>query len=177
MRRFPVDLAATRYVAAVDVLLPEVHAGGTESLGFLTIRTIAGGTSGVTSLRARRGRLADAGAPDADTAAAALRASGTGAGAGCGGRVVMEPESGRPTRARGLHLQIFTSDASVNLRGALFGVITSAANDTVAGLEDDPRWILKSSRDDGFAVPAEHTYAKVTRTAAGFITFYVQFKR
>lgn len=82
----------------MDVLLPEVHAGGTESLGFLTIRTIAGGTPGVASLRARRGRLANAGASDADTAAAALRASGTGAGAGRGGRVVMESESGRSAR-------------------------------------------------------------------------------
>lgn len=99
MRRFPVDLSATRYVAAMDVLLPEVHAGGTESLGFLTIRAIARGATGVTSLRARRGRLAHAGAPDAaDTAAAAAGLRTSSAGAGRRGRVMMEPKSGRSAR-------------------------------------------------------------------------------
>lgn len=98
MRRFPVDLAATRYVAAMDVLLPEVHAGRTESLGFLTIRTIAGSTSSVSSLRAWRGCLTHTGSTDADTAAGALRTAGTGAGASRCGRMVMKTKSGWPAR-------------------------------------------------------------------------------
>ena len=98
MRRFPVDLTAAGYVTAMDVLLPEMYAGRTESLGFLTIRTVAGRTSGVASLGARRRGLANAACPNADAAAAPLRATGTGARARRRGRVMVEPEPGRASR-------------------------------------------------------------------------------
>lgn len=82
----------------MDVLLPEVYAGGTESLGLLTIRTVAGRTTGVTSLRAWRGCLANGGTADAyaDAGAATLWTSGTGTGTGARRRrMMMEPEAGR----------------------------------------------------------------------------------
>lgn len=98
MRRFPVDLTAAGYVTAVDVLLPEMYAGRTESLGFLTVRTVAGGASGVPSLRPRRRGLVNAGRAHAHAAAATLRATGTGARARRRGRVMMQPETRRPSR-------------------------------------------------------------------------------
>lgn len=84
--RLPVDLAAARYVAAVDVLLPEVDARWSQSLGLLAVGTVAGGASGVAALRARRRCLTDA---TASGAAGALRAGGTGAGA----RVMVQSEA------------------------------------------------------------------------------------
>lgn len=98
MRRFPVDLTAAGYVAAVDVLLPQMHAGRAEPLGLLTIGTVAGRAPCVPSLGAGRGRLADAARPHAHATAAPLGATGTGARARRRGRVMVEAESGRPPR-------------------------------------------------------------------------------
>ena len=98
MGRLPVDLAAAGYVAAVDVLLPEVDARGTQPLGLLAVGAVAGGAPGVAALRARRRGLADAAAAGARGAAGALGTAGAGAAAG----VVMEPETGGPARKHGL---------------------------------------------------------------------------
>lgn len=50
MRGLAVDLPAAGYVAAVDVLLAEVHAGGAEALSFLAVGTVARGAAGVPAL-------------------------------------------------------------------------------------------------------------------------------
>lgn len=91
MRRLPVDLAAAGYVTTVDVLLPEVDASGSQSLGLLAVGAVAGGSSGVAPLGAGRWGLTHVGA----AGAAAL---GTASAASSGSRVVVESEAGRSAR-------------------------------------------------------------------------------
>lgn len=57
MRRLPVHLPASRYVAAVDVLLPQVNTRRSQSFGLLAVGAVASGATGVAPLRARRRHL------------------------------------------------------------------------------------------------------------------------